>query len=205
MKKDGKMKKCHVCKEEIAASAKVCPKCGAKQKKKKWIYILAAVVLLGAIGAVFGNNDDDSSSTSSEVVQNYKVGETFTTKKFEITVTNVSKRRSVGDTFWNETASEGAVYVAVQWKYKNITDQPINSFSFPELKLVSPKGVEYEIDSAATIAFSSQVNQNEKVISDLNPGITVKAADVFEVASDLIAEEGWYLKISGNKIDINVK
>lgn len=201
----GKMTKCQVCKEEIAKNAKVCPKCGAKQKKRKWLFILLVIVLIGAIGAMLGNDDENTSNVTTEEVKNYKVGETFQTKKFEITVTNVSKRYSVGDMFFESTASEGAVYVAVQWKYKNITEDPISSFSTPDIKLVSPKGKEYNPDSMASASFASQVNPNEKILSDLNPGITTTAADVFEVAESLIAEDGWTLKISGNKVDINVK
>ena len=200
-----KMKKCKVCKEEIAASAKICPKCGAKQKKKTWFFVLVAIIIIGALGAMFADGDENSTSSPSESVQTYKIGEVFQTKKFEITVTNVSKKYSVGDMFWNETPAEGAVYVTVQWKYKNITEEPISSFSTPDIKLVSPKGTEYRTDSAASAAFASQVNPNEKILSDLNPGITTTAADVFEVAESLIVEDGWTLKVSGKSVEINLK
>ena len=67
---------CKTCGAEIAASAKVCPKCGAKNKKpiykKWWFYALVVFVLLGVIGSAGGNNGGtttaktETKSTSTE-------------------------------------------------------------------------------------------------------------------------------------------
>lgn len=55
-----KMVNCKTCGEEIAKSAKVCPKCGAKQKKHPILVailvIFGIIILLSAIG---GKSDDD--------------------------------------------------------------------------------------------------------------------------------------------------
>ncbi|RJE47924.1 hypothetical protein A7K50_01390 [Dehalobacter sp. MCB1] len=45
---------CKVCNAEIAKSAKVCPSCGAKQKKpilKKWWFWLVVVIFIGILGS----------------------------------------------------------------------------------------------------------------------------------------------------------
>ena len=54
-----KLVKCKACGEEIAAKAKKCPKCGAKNKKpifKKWWFWLIVVIVIGSLG----NNNDNA-------------------------------------------------------------------------------------------------------------------------------------------------
>jgi hypothetical protein len=36
-----------------------------------------------------------------------------------------------------------------------------------------------------------QVSSNEKILSDLNPGITTTSNDVFEVSEELASRGGW--------------
>lgn len=60
-----KIMKCSVCNEEIAASAKICPKCGAKNKKpfyKKW-WVWAIVVVIVAIVASSSGNESINTTT----------------------------------------------------------------------------------------------------------------------------------------------
>lgn len=58
---DPNMVKCKVCGSEIAKKAKVCPKCGVKQKKHTilWIVlvVLGIILVIGAIGG--GDSNDD--------------------------------------------------------------------------------------------------------------------------------------------------
>ncbi len=58
-----KMKICRNCNNTMPANAKICPACGAKNKKpfyKKWWFILIVIiVVLGIIGSVGGNKKDD--------------------------------------------------------------------------------------------------------------------------------------------------
>lgn len=67
-----KMKKCKVCNTEIASNAKVCPNCGAKNKKpiykKPWIYILAVVVVVIAIAASGGEKPVEIDYSKPEIV-----------------------------------------------------------------------------------------------------------------------------------------
>lgn len=59
-----KMINCKTCGAEIAANAKVCPKCGAKNKKpiykKWWFYVLIVLILAG----IFGRTPSSSSSST---------------------------------------------------------------------------------------------------------------------------------------------
>jgi len=74
-----KLVKCKACGQEIAKSAKICPSCGKKQKRRMGWKILGAVILvigiLGVIGnGVSGANKSGSSqaSTPSWSLSDYK-------------------------------------------------------------------------------------------------------------------------------------
>lgn len=60
-----KMIECDVCKNEMASSAKVCPNCGAKNKKpiyKKWWFWAIIVIIVVSIAS----STEDNSSSKTE-------------------------------------------------------------------------------------------------------------------------------------------
>lgn len=66
-----KMKACKSCGQQIAASAKTCPNCGAKNKGSKLPIIIGVIVVIVIIGAIAGGSSqpkkvtDNSSSSAS--------------------------------------------------------------------------------------------------------------------------------------------
>jgi len=64
-----KMMKCKACGEEIAVSAKSCPKCGAKNKKpfykKVWFWVIILVVVIAIAGSSGSNSSTDSGADNS--------------------------------------------------------------------------------------------------------------------------------------------
>ena len=77
MEKQSKLVTCKHCGEEIAAGAKVCPKCGGKNKKpiykRPWFIILIVLIVIGAIGSAGGNdNQSDTSKDTNNAVVNEK-------------------------------------------------------------------------------------------------------------------------------------
>lgn len=68
MSKENKMVTCKHCGAEIAASAKVCPQCGGKNKKplykRPWFIAVIAIIIIGAIGSAGGDK------TSNEAEKN---------------------------------------------------------------------------------------------------------------------------------------
>lgn len=69
MSKENKMTVCSHCGAEIASSAKVCPKCGGKNKKpiykRTWFIILAVIIVLGIISSAFGGGNKETESSGS--------------------------------------------------------------------------------------------------------------------------------------------
>lgn len=66
-----KIKQCKICGKDIATSAKVCPYCGAKNKKpiyKRWWFILLVVlIVLSIIGGLGGADTDTPTDTPAKV------------------------------------------------------------------------------------------------------------------------------------------
>ena len=64
-----KMITCKACGEEIAKSAKSCPKCGAKNKKpifkKWWFWVIILILIFAAVGSG-GDGGDVSSSNQND-------------------------------------------------------------------------------------------------------------------------------------------
>jgi hypothetical protein len=155
--------------------------------------------VIGAVWSGVGGNG--SSTSSSEPSITYQVGSSFISDKLEITIISVQKKNVIA---YSIEPSEGSVYLAVAYKYKNISNDAISRFSSGiEIKLFSTEGSEYSPDVAGSIGYSAEVGGNEKVLSDLNPGITVKGGTVFEVARDKLKEDSWYLSVEGTKVILN--
>lgn len=80
MPKENKMVTCKHCGAEIAASAKVCPQCGGKNKKplykRPWFIAVIAIIIIGAIGSAGGDKtsneagENDTQVTTSENTNN---------------------------------------------------------------------------------------------------------------------------------------
>ena len=99
---------------------------------------------------------------------------------------------------FKSTPAEGGQYIAVQWKYKNISTKPISSFDTPSLHLIDPQDVKYDRDSGASGSYATELNLTEKVLSDLNPGISVTAASIFEVGKTAFDQSKWKLLVKGD-------
>ena len=178
--------------------------------------LLAVFVLIGAIGNKGGkgatagssNETTNTASTSSseeKKAELNKVGDVLKFDDIEVTVTKMEQRGRVGGEFMNEAASEGAILICLQYKYKNISTAPLSSFKQPELKLYDEKGTEYEKDSGKSIYYTTDIGSDEKVLSKLNPGITVKSGEVFEISKDSWAKGTWTLKVEYGYKDYRIK
>jgi hypothetical protein len=207
------VKKCKECGTEISSKAKNCPQCGVDQRnffmKHKIISGVLALVVLVIIGSIAG--DDSKNATVSRNKNNNesnvltaKIGDVINTEDCETIILSAEERTSVGSDIFQEKPAGGGKYIAVIWQYKNITDKPISSFSVPELHLVDSNNVEYDTDIGASSAFATEMSIDTKIISDINPGITIKDVDVFEVSEEQYVKGGWKLKVSSNGKEVFV-
>ncbi len=112
-----KITNCKVCNAEIASNAKVCPSCGAKNKKplfKKPIFWIAVVVILFiAIGSASSSSEEpvNASTSQSSVQDNTKKNETTEAKTtVEQTTENLEEFKTK----------------CISYKYSDIARQPSN-------------------------------------------------------------------------------
>ena len=129
-------------------------------------------------------NTGDVSTPEQPEETVFSVGDTLETKKFEITVTNVETRSKVGSQYLSTEPSEGGIYVCVNLEYKNITKEPISSFSLPTVRLKDSEGTVFDSDISASSYYATETDPDRKVWSDLNPGIKVRDSKVFEISKE---------------------
>ncbi len=191
------MKACKTCKNMIAKSAKVCPTCGAKQGTPFIFKLIGVVVLFVGLGMAFNDGAKGAAAASSKPAQEYVVGKPFFVENtIEVTVSRVEKLTTLPAIFGDEKKpSAGGIFVAVQWHISNKGKEPVKSYSIPAAELVSGDGATYKMDYDATSRLPDSWNSDAKVLSDLNPGISVDNAYVFEVSKELLGQGDWKIKI----------
>ena len=167
---------------------------------------IALILILCFLYAIGSENIDNKSNVGNTNITQENVNNNMTfglnepvrTEKFEITIISVSPTTMVGNEYLNSKPAEGGIYLAVKWKYKNISNKPIGTFSFPTLSLFDAQNIEYSNDIDASGNYATQINSNEKIISDLNPGIAVTSASVFEIDKKKANETGLRFLVRGD-------
>lgn len=155
--------------------------------------VLLASILLASCGS--------SSKTPEQV---YSVGDVISTSEYELQVTDISTGTVVGSEYFNAKASDGGIYVVVSYTLKNISNKPLSAFDLPDPKLVDPSNNKYDPDLEATASYATVAKLDQKVLSDLNPGITTKGAKVFEVAKERFSDD-WKVKFDKNVVSLKPK
>lgn len=122
-----KMTKCKTCGADIAKSAKVCPACGAKQKKPVVLIVIAVFIAIGIIGAALGGNspekvgDTGANSTTSQQTE-FAVGDVVSLKDIEVTF--VSCTESSGKGYY--TPDSGNVFLFCEFAIENKSSKDIS-------------------------------------------------------------------------------
>lgn len=215
-----KLVNCKACEHQIAKGVKKCPSCGKDQRNfflrhKIMTFFGGLLALIVIFSAAPGGEEEttvateatsdaeasDTDETVEEVV--YNVGDTIPLERVEVSVTKVEEREEVGDEYSSKVASDGGTFVAVQWTIKNTSEEPIGSFSTPTVGLIDENDTSYDTDLDASVEYAMETEiDNSKVLSDLNPGISVTSADAFEVSKEQFSQGEWFIEIDGEKVSI---
>lgn len=181
---------CKTCKKEMAKSAKVCPNCGAKNKKplftRWWFIVIVVIVLFSIIGAANGNNnkaalstttvagagittaavvDSTSATTVAATEQSFKIGDAVEYKGIRLTVLKVEN--SEGSKY--NKPDTGNVFLHIYLKIENIGDEKL-SVSPLDYKLQTSNGQLLSYDLMATI----DVEKNQLASLELMKGGSVE-------------------------------
>jgi len=191
-----------------------------KGQKIIWIItlLLASGLAIDALKDVYKiYNPDKNFNRTSEIISNlietkkaeqivYKVNDTINANNLEFIVTSAQEEKQVGSQYFESKPSEGGTYVTVQWKYENVSDEPISSFSQPRINLIDSNNIKYDADMGASANYATELKLDRKILSDLNPDISVRDAQVFEVSKEGYSKGGWsvIIKADNKEYKVNV-
>jgi hypothetical protein len=65
--------------------------------------------------------------------------------------------------------------------------------------LIAPSGTKYSEDLGASVIYAGALDINEKALSDINPGIKIRSAAVFEVSEELFDPAAWTLLVDADQ------
>ncbi len=135
----------------------------------------------------------------------FHVGDTFQSPTFRMTVSSATVTDEVGSGLLRSTPASGGEYLAVAWSYTNISGAPVEAFQAPSLELIDRSGHVYDADLGASSSFAAQINADSKVLSNVNPGITITDGDVFEVSKSLFDASTWKLRVTSGDGSVDVR
>lgn len=174
--------KCEVCGEEIAKKAKICPKCGAKTKKKNvWLIVGIIVAVLIIFAAVSGSNEPKLVDTNNPSPANQTTKTTFnvgeTAELNDIVVSLVDVKESTGSTY--NKPKDGNVFLLCEFEIANNSKSEITVSSMLSFEA-------YCDDYTCTYSLSALIEKGNKNQLDGNvaPGKKFNGVIGYEVPAD---------------------
>jgi hypothetical protein len=146
-----------------------------------------------------GDNTTATAPAAPEPPQILMVGQVISVGDINLTVTNVQEAASVGSSYLSQAAAQDGVLVVVDYTVKNISAKPVSAGDIPKFALLDPADTTYSEDAGATSMYEVEHHVDQKLWSNLNPGITVRSAQVFEVAKNSFNPATWSLIIGDDK------
>lgn len=199
-------KKCKYCQSEIDKKAKICPNCRKNQGHPILgaLGILIGLILIASVITSLGDKNTaiptSSNNTNGQEEKKYNIGDKITTDKYEINILKVEEKSKVGTEYFQKQAGDGNTFICFQVTYKNISNKPIGMFDQPAFKLIDQNNTEYSADAGISGYYATEIGDDSKIISDLNPGVTVKETGVFEIGKDVYSNNSWNLEVITDKI-----
>lgn len=192
------------------------PKLKLTTRLRAGALVIAALIVLAGVGTVAPPPAEPEAATEQAAApseapepaaaQALVIGQPVEIGDFRVTITGVSERDAVGVSIVREPAAEGGVLVVVDYTVENISERPKGAYQLPEPSLIGPNGVVYEKDIGKTAAYAAEGEFDSKAFSDLNPGIRVRNAVVFEVSKAQFDRQSWVLGLGPrNRHQISLK
>ena len=191
---------------------------GLGTRRRAGLALLASLVLLFGVGSLLPKTPEPPSSPVAETdgpgvattapvsLGPTPLGVAVQVGDAQTKIEHVETRQQVGIQYALESASEGGVLVVVQSATTNIGSKPLKAYRIPRVILIDPQGVEYSPDAGKTGSYRLERRDlDTKLWSDLNPGITVRDAEVFEIAADKFDLSTWHVSIKGTNRMISMQ
>lgn len=168
-----KLVKCKTCGAEIARSAKVCPNCGARNKKGIGRILIGTFLLM--IGLFVAGASLGGGNNNSKIKKEYEVGERVELNDVAATLVEVKEEK--GSTF--NKPVEGNVFILCEFEIENNSDKELNISS-----MVSFAG--YCDDHALNYSLTALLEKGNKNQLDgtVAPGKKFNGVIGYEVSKD---------------------
>lgn len=163
-----------------------------------WLLVFVVAVLSdtgSSSSTSSGGSTQGATNAPAEADASFNIGDKISTKGATVRITSVKTAQAVGNEYLRETASEGGVLVVVDFTLTNDGEKPLNAYERPDIKLMDPSGTEYGPDAGKSGIYATTKDLNAKVFSDLNPGITTKSAEVFEIGASKYDPATWRVMV----------
>lgn len=122
------MKKCNSCGADIAKSAKVCPNCGAKNKKpiykRVWFWILIAFLVIAVISAGSGSSENTNTNSPAALGKNNAPASDNSSQQAETPTATPKEEKKEDFTIEGDVATESDAFTTyITGIIKNNTDK----------------------------------------------------------------------------------
>jgi hypothetical protein len=156
-----------------------------------------AGVMSNADQASKSSNSNGGSESSAPAAKTVKLGETFQLGEFSYMVTEVKTAKNLGNQFMKEEAGEGATFLIVYFTIRNDGKETATVMK-DDFEIRDTQDRTFRSSSNANTALAMS-NDDDFMISELQPGLQKTTATAFEVPEDVIAnnfdivvpEKGW--------------
>ena len=187
------MKKCKSCQSEIDDKAKKCPKCQADQRnwfaKHKILTGILVIILIVIISSSSGNknkgaNTDTTQGSNNKTTQTEsigKIGEAVNANDLSFTVTDISKAKSLGNSYSKKEAQ--GTFNVITLTIKNTGKETVTIDS-SMLKVIDSQGRKFDYSIEGQTAKGLAQGKVDLFLQQVQPGLSVTGDIVFDLPDD---------------------
>lgn len=188
------LKKCKTCHHDVAATARVCPNCGAKLRIGTLGQFIIGFIVIIIIGSIITSGNNNNQSAPGKQPGQTQLSKQGVSSNVVIAVLSSNTVKAIGDNQFTRTEAQGIFKVIQLGITNNQRDAiTVDSNSF---KLYDDQNREYSPSSEAFLAMESSTNPKMPsfFLKQLNPGITTYGYIAYDVPPDA---KGFVLKARG--------
>lgn len=187
------MKKCKSCQSEIDDKAKKCPKCQADQRnwfaKHKILTGVLVIILIAIISSSSGNKNKGTNTTTTQGSNNKttqtesigKIGEAVTANDLSFTATDISKAKSLGNSYSKKEAQ--GTFNIITLTIKNTGKETVTIDS-SMLKVTDSQGRKFDYSIEGQTAKGLAQGKVDLFLQQVQPGLSVTGDIVFDLPDD---------------------
>lgn len=158
--------------------------------------VFSALLLAMAISGCEGGSETPTEQPLKfEDVPVVEFGETAQAEGLEFELIDVAEKSQIGMEGLGPAASPEETFVAIRYRVKNLSKEPMNRWDFPSVDLVDATGQAYAMDNEAS-ALEGALSDDVTGRGDLNPNVAARLVAVWKVDKATFKEDEWRVMVS---------